>query len=90
MICVVVFTSYTYGEPKNQKKVPDMAFFEYLADMVEVDAELLGPLDIKPITVNTLPDTASSKVKSKSDQSQIIKTDIRKTKHNTSEDKNNG
>jgi len=80
------FTAYTNAEPKKQEKVPDMAFFEYLADMVEVDGELIGPLDIKPSSISTSPDTASSKVKLK--QNDSIKTITKK--ENTSEDKNNG
>lgn len=27
---------------------PDMAFLEYLADLVEVDGELVGPMDMLP------------------------------------------
>jgi hypothetical protein len=30
------------------EKVPDMAFFEYLAELVEVNGELVGPLDLAP------------------------------------------
>jgi len=79
-----------YSEPKNPDKVPDMAFFEYLADMVEVDGQLVGPLDLKPVAVNDLPITKSSKVKLKLDKNDTLKSDTKNAKNNTLEDKNNG
>jgi hypothetical protein len=79
-----------YAEPKNPLKAPDMAFFEYLADMVEVDGELVGPLDLKSSSATVLPNTSSSKVKLKLDKNDTLKTDIKNSKTNTFEDKNNG
>jgi len=79
-----------YSEPKKLDKIPDMAFFEYLADMVEVDGQLVGPLDLKPVAVNDLPITKSSKVKLKLDKNDTLKSDTKNAKNNTLEDKNNG
>lgn len=88
MLFVMSFTAS--AEPKKPQKVPDMAFFEYLADMVEVDGQLVGPLDLKPISTHVLSNTSSSKVKLKLDKNETNKTDVKNSKTNTSEDKNNG
>jgi len=88
MLFVMNFTAY--AEPKKPQEIPDMAFFEYLADMVEVDGQLVGPLDLNPISANVLPDTASSKVKLKLDKNDTLKSDTKNAKNNTLEDKNNG
>lgn len=36
----------------NNEKMPDMAFLEYLAELVEVDGELVGPMDMKSKDTN--------------------------------------
>lgn len=88
ILFVMSFTAHT--EPKKPEKVPDMAFFEFLADMVEVDGELVGPQDLKSSSANVLPNTSSNKVKLKLDKNETNKTDVKNSKKNTLEDKSDG
>jgi len=46
---------YPLSAEETNKKQPSMAFLEYLADQVDVDGELVGPIDMKTNTaVNKL------------------------------------
>ena len=58
--------------------------------MVEVDGELVGPLDLKLSSANVLPNTSSNKVKLKLDKNETNKTDVTNSKKNTLEDKSDG
>lgn len=41
---------YPLSAEEMNKKQPSMAFLEYLADQVEVDGKLIGPIDMKTTT----------------------------------------
>ena len=43
------FTAVSIPAAEDTEKQPDMALLEYLAELVEVDGELVGPMDmVKP------------------------------------------
>lgn len=56
---------------------PNMALLEYLAGLVEVDGELVGPLDIAPVTLSeeqaTSPDVNDKKLNSAQDENATKK-----------------
>ncbi|WP_091990768.1 hypothetical protein [Pseudoalteromonas denitrificans] len=76
-----------YANNKIPEKIPDMAFLEYLADMVEVNGELVGPLDIKSKKIKTAQ--LNDKERLKKAQNETIKTANDKVKDQKPKEKNN-
>jgi phage FluMu protein gp41 len=66
------------NEPSSIVKQPSMAFFEYLADQVEVEGKLVGPMDMQNSKSKLLSDmvktsskhSASNKASSENEQQE--------------------
>jgi outer membrane biosynthesis protein TonB len=43
---VLAVTCFTLPAQTAEEELPDMALLEYLAELVEVDGELVGPMDM--------------------------------------------
>lgn len=44
---LLVVVSFSTLATQDSEQMPDMALLEYLAELVEVDGELIGPLDME-------------------------------------------
>ena len=44
---VLLVASFSVLATQDSDQIPDMALLEYLAELVEVDGELIGPLDME-------------------------------------------
>ena len=69
--------------------MPDMALLEYLAELVEVDGELIGPMDMADNNTGKMPNNkneSQNKDNSK-DNSQIQDSKENDSKHSPDSDK---
>jgi len=64
-VFLVGFYSFSASSSSANEQLPDMAFLEYLAELVEVNGELVGPQDI---TDNMIKSNIRAKIKVKEDE----------------------
>ena len=59
---LVMFTSFAMpAQTADDDELPDMALLEYLAELVEVDGELVGPLDMAEVDEQAIDTKATDK-----------------------------
>lgn len=81
---VLFIASFSVLATQDSDQMPDMALLEYLAELVEVDGELIGPMDMD----NTLEIDESSQTKDKQDNETQNSPDSDKAAKPLSKDNN--
>lgn len=82
---VLLLTSFSVLATQDSDQMPDMALLEYLAELVEVDGELIGPMDMADTNIGEAPNNTNEKPNKENSQIQDSKEND--SKHSPDSDK---